>query len=260
MALLAGASFSFAAQAVTFDAWADKVADAKVRADPEQATQKQYFSGKEQDALDRALTPNTQQYRKAEVAKAKAALVQLAAIDQKPLTPQQRASAAAIAWNLQGAVDAAQFEDHQFVFNQFTGLHVQIVNFLSQQHPIRNKRDVENYLARLKSVAGKIDTGIARAQEAAGRGFLMPSFITQSSIGQLDRFLDGGADKNVFVASLAQRMGDLKDVTPEQQAKFTAQATATVKQSILPAFERTRKLLKEQLPLTTADAGLWRLP
>lgn len=260
IALLAGASFSLAAQAVSFEAWADKVADAKVRSDPEQATQKQYFSGKEQDALDRALTPNTPAYRKDQVAKAKASLKQLATIDQKALTPQQRASAAAIAWNLQGAVDAVEFEDHQFVFNQFTGLHVQIVNFLSQQHPIRNQRDVENYLARLKSVAGKIDTGIARAQGAAGRGFLMPTFITQSSIGQLDRFLDGGADKNVLVASLAQRMAALKDVSPERQAKFTAEATATVKQTILPAFERTRTLLKDQLPRTTADAGLWRLP
>jgi uncharacterized protein (DUF885 family) len=260
IALLAGASFSLAAQAVSFDAWADKVADAKVRSDPEQATQKQYFSGKEQDALDRALTPNTPAYRNDQVAKARASLKQLAAIDQKALTPQQRASAAAIAWNLQGAVDAVEFEDHQFVFNQFTGLHVQIVNFLSQQHPIRNQRDVENYLARLKSVAGKIDTGIARARGAAGRGFLMPTFITQSSIGQLDRFLDGGAEKNVLVASLVQRMAALKDVSPERQARFTAEATATVKQAILPAFERTRALLQEQLPRTTADAGLWRLP
>lgn len=101
IALLAGASFSLAAQAVSFDAWADKVADAKVRSDPEQATQKQYFSGKEQDALDRALTPNTPAYRNDQVAKARASLKQLAAIDQKALTPQQRASAAAIAWNLQ---------------------------------------------------------------------------------------------------------------------------------------------------------------
>jgi hypothetical protein len=46
IALLAGAFLSLAAQATSFDDWADKVANAKVRSDPEQATQKQYFSGK----------------------------------------------------------------------------------------------------------------------------------------------------------------------------------------------------------------------
>jgi uncharacterized protein (DUF885 family) len=160
---------------------------------------------------------------------------------------------------LQGTVDAYQYRDYNFVFNQFTGLHVQIVNFLSQQHPIRNRRDIENYLVRLKAVAGKMDTGIVQAR-GAGKGILMPTFITQASIGQLDRFLDGTPESNVFVASLVQRMANVKEVSAEDQAKFTADATAIVKQSIIPVFQRTRTLLQEQLPHTNNDAGLWRLP
>lgn len=260
ISLLAGASMTLAAHAVSFDDWADKVANAKVRNDPEQATQKQYFEGKEQDALDRKLTPNTVVFRAAEVAAAKKSLAQLAKIDQSALTPQQRASAATIAWSLQGTVDAYPYRDYNFVFNQFTGLHVQIVNFLSQQHPIRNRRDIENYLVRLKAVAGKMDTGIVQARGAAANGILMPTFITQASIGQLDRFLDGAPDGNVLVASLVQRMGAVKDLPAADQAKFAADATAIVKQSIIPVFQRTRALLQEQLPRTNNDAGLWRLP
>ncbi|OEZ56152.1 DUF885 family protein [Duganella sp. HH105] len=258
--LLAGASFTLAAHGVSFDSWADKVANAKVRNDPEQATQKQCFSGKEQDQLDRKLTPNTIVHRAGEVAAAKTALAQLAKIDQQALTPQQRASAASIGWSLQGTVDAWPYMDYNFVFNQFGGLHVQLVNFLTQAHPIRNRRDVENYLVRLKAVAGKMDTGIMQARGAAGRGILMPTFLTQSSIGQLDRFLDGTPESNVFVATLKQRMASLQDVSPEQQAKFAAAAEAIVGQSIIPVFQRARAMLQEQLPRTTNDAGLWRLP
>ncbi|MBV6320367.1 DUF885 domain-containing protein [Duganella violaceipulchra] len=260
IALLAGASFTLAAHGASFDDWADKVANAKLRNDPEQATQKQYFSGKEQDRLDRKLTPNSIVYRAGEVAAAKTALAQLARIDQQTLTPQQRASAASIAWNLRGTVDAWPYVDYNFVFNQFGGLHVQLVNFLTQAHPIRNQRDVENYLVRLKAVAGKMDTGIVQARGAAGHGILMPTFLTQSSIGQLDRFLDGAPENNVFVATLKQRMSGLKDVSPEQQAKFAAAAEAIVKQSIIPVFQRARAMLQDQLPRTTNDAGLWRLP
>jgi uncharacterized protein (DUF885 family) len=260
IALFASASLSIAAQAASFDDWADKVANAKVRSDPEQATQKQYFDAREQDALDRKLTPNTIVYRAGEVASAKKSLAQLARIDQKSLTPQQRASAATIAWNLQATVDSYPYIDYNFVFNQFTGVHVQIVNFLTQAHPIRNRRDIENYLVRLKAVSAKIETGIVQARGAAGRGILMPTFITQASIGQLDRFLDGAPENNVFVATLVQRMSGLKDVPAEDQARFAAEATAIVRQSVIPAFDNTRTLLKEQLPRTTADAGLWRLP
>lgn len=259
-ALLAGASLSFAAHGVSFDDWADKVAAARVRNDPEQATLKQYFDAREQDALDRKLTPNTVVYRAAQVAEAKKSLAELGKIDQSTLTPQQRASAATIAWSLQGTVDAYPYRDYHFVFNQFTGLHVQIVNFLSQQHPIRNRRDIENYLVRLSAVAGKIDTGIVQARGAAANGILMPTFITQASIGQLDRFLDGAPQNNVLVASLVQRMGNLKDLPAAQREQFAAEATAIVRQAIIPVFQRTRALLQEQLPKTTSDAGLWRLP
>jgi uncharacterized protein (DUF885 family) len=254
IALFASASLSIAAQAASFDDWADKVANAKVRSDPEQATQKQYFDAREQDALDRKLTPNTIVYRAGEVASAKKSLAQLARIDQKSLTPQQRASAATIAWNLQATVDSYPYIDYNFVFNQFTGVHVQIVNFLTQAHPIRNRRDIENYLVRLKAVSAKIETGIVQARGAAGRGILMPTFITQASIGQLDRFLDGAPENNVFVATLVQRMSGLKDVPAEDQARFAAEATAIVRQSVIPAFDNTRTLLKEQLPRTTAYA------
>ncbi|MBV7537436.1 DUF885 domain-containing protein [Duganella sp. sic0402] len=259
-ALLAGASLSLAAHGVDFDGWADKVAAAKVRNDPEQATLKQYFGAAEQDGLDRKLTPNTVVFRAAEVAEAKKSLAQLSRIDQSRLTPQQRASAATIAWSLQGTVDGYPYRDYNFVFNQFTGLHVQIVNFLSQQHPIRNRRDIENYLVRLNAVAGKIDTGIVQARGAAANGILMPTFITQASIGQLDRFLDGAPEKNVFVASLVQRMANVKDLPADQQARFAAEATTIVTRAIIPVFQRTRALLQEQLPKTNNDAGLWRLP
>ena len=47
------------AASVPFDQWADNFAADWVRADPSSATVTQYFSGAEQDALDRQLTPIT---------------------------------------------------------------------------------------------------------------------------------------------------------------------------------------------------------
>ena len=77
-ALLAGVSLSVAAVAAPFDNWADKVANDKMRNNPQQATQKQYFSGAEQDQLDRKLTDNTRNFRAKEVAIAKSELAELA--------------------------------------------------------------------------------------------------------------------------------------------------------------------------------------
>lgn len=264
LATLALSAFSLGTAALAanagFDRWAESFSEDWVRANPTISTYQQYLPAAEQDALDRQLTPNTKEYRAGRVAAAKAALAELAKFDRTTLSPDQRASAATIEWSLRGVVESEPFADFNFVFNQFGGLHVNTVNFLTQAHPIRNKRDIENYLARLALVASRIDEGIAQAKDAAARGFLMPDFITRSTLGQFERFLSGPPRDNRFVASLDERAANLKDVTAEERAQFVATAEKITTEQIIPAFRRAQAMLQEQLPHTTSDAGLCRLP
>lgn len=243
-----------------FDAWAEKLAAESVRMDPEGATRAQYFSGEEQDKLDRMLTPITKAHREEETAFARRALTELAKFDREKLDAQQKVSARLIEWHMQQKLKGDAFEDHRLIFNQFRGLHVSLLQFLTQVHPIRNRRDAENYLARLAQVAGKLDEGIAQTKDAAGRGFLMPDFITKSAIGTLDRLLEGPAPTNILVKSFDERLTKLKEVSAEDRKSMTGAAEKLTRDEIIPALERVRGLLKEQLPKTTADAGLWRLP
>ncbi len=80
------------------------------------------------------------------------------------LTPVQRVSAASLDWQLHDAIRMASVSDQRFVFDQFRGLRVALVNFLSQVHPLRSARDVDNYLVRLRRVA----------PTTRGRGGLVP--------------------------------------------------------------------------------------
>ena len=77
----------------TFDTWADVLTTETMRASPTGATMSQFFTGAEQDALDRQLTPITKAYRAEQVAKAQAALAQLAKFDRARLSAEQGISA-----------------------------------------------------------------------------------------------------------------------------------------------------------------------
>jgi uncharacterized protein (DUF885 family) len=243
-----------------FDAWVETVTTEAMRADPSGAPVAQFFTGAEQDAADRRLTPNTKAYRAERVAVARQVLSDLAKLDRAKLDAQQMVSARIIEWHMQQVVQRAPFEDHNFVFHQFRGLHVNLVNFLSQTHPVRNRRDIENYLARLELVAGQMDEGVAQARDAGVRGFLMPDFITKSAIAQFDRFLGDTPAKNVLVTSLAERAAKAGDLPAADRTAFVAMAEKIVAGSVIPAYQRARALLQEQLPRTTGDAGVWRLP
>ena len=245
---------------LTFDAWSDAFAKEWVQRDPELATTTQYFEGAEQDALDRQLTPVTQSFRAERVAMAKHGLTELDRFDAAELNESQSISAAMLRWQLEDIVRAEAFEDYHLIFQQFSGLQVQLVNFLSQTHPIRNRRDIQNYLVRLQLVAAQIDEGIAQAKERAARGFLPPDFIIQSTVAQFDRFLAGSPAQNVLVSSLRERAGKLSSVSSEQLQQFAAKAEQIVQDSIQPAFVRARTLLQDQAAMAKSDAGWCRFP
>jgi uncharacterized protein (DUF885 family) len=73
-------------------------------------------------------------------------------------------------WSLANTVASEPFEDYSFVFSQFGGVQVGLVNFMTQTHPMRRASDVDSYMARLDQVAARIDEALARAKEAAAKG------------------------------------------------------------------------------------------
>ena len=252
----------------SFDTWINQFADDWMRFDPAAVTASQYFTGAEQDRFDRLLTGKDFQYGTpfdpVERAKrddaARAGLVQLQRYAPSDLTPVQRVSRAMLINKLNDTLQLSDLTDHRFVFDQFRGLQVGLVNFLTQTHPIRNPRDVENYLARLEQLAPLLDRGVAEAKSRADHGILPPKFILRSTIDGIDRLLVAEPAKNVLVASLDERATKVEAISADSRAASVAAAEKLVRNDVIPAFQRIRALLTDQLDRASDDAGLWRLP
>ena len=243
-----------------FDTWSDRFAADWVRANPQLATSTQYFDGAEQDALDRQLTPLTQAHRKKMIALAKAGVARLDAFLAGPLSEEQRTSASVMRWSLANTVAGEPYEDYQFVFNQFGGTQVGLVNFMTTTHPLRRASDVASYLARLDQVATRMDEALARARAATARGLVPPRFILERAQYQVDLFLKPAADQNVLVTTFAQRTEKLADLKPDARAQAIADATRIVDAKIRPAYLRVQAYMAELHPKTNGTAGISRLP
>jgi uncharacterized protein (DUF885 family) len=252
----------------SFDQFAEGLAAEWMRANPMAATSVQYFSGEEQDGLDRELAAVDSQYgmplRAADlaayIARAQKGLDHLKRYPRKALSPAQRISAASLAWQLDDALRMARVADQRFVFDQFRGLQVSLVNSMTQIHPMRTPRDVQNYLVRLAQVGPVLDQGLEVARERAAKGTLPPKFILQATLDGIDRFLAPAPKDNVLVTSLDTRAQPIAGFSPEDRAAAVEEAERTVATAVLPAFGRVRALLSEELAAATDDAGLWHLP
>ncbi len=244
-----------------FEVWSENFAADWVRRSAEWATSSQYFSGDEQAAFERQLTPQTKQRREQTRELANAGLAQLAVYEAgRKLTAVQKLEASTLRWSLQSTVAAEPFEDHGFVFNQLGGPQVRIVNFMTQTHPLRNAADIDAYLARLAQVADRLDEGITRARAAAAKNLLPPRFILERSRTQVQTFMRAAPSENDLVTALARRTETLDAVPTDVRQQAVASATQQVRDTILPAYARVLAFLDSIAPRTTADAGLWRLP
>ncbi|MGZ8287591.1 MAG: DUF885 domain-containing protein [Telluria sp.] len=243
-----------------FGTWSDSFAADWVRLSPERATASQYFSGAEQQALDRKLAPQTTEYRKRYIEMARAGVARLDMFLAGPLDATQRISAQTMRWSLANTLANEPFEDHAFVFSQFSGAHISLVTFMTETHPIRNAADVDNYLARLAQIGARMDEATARSRAAAARKLIPPRFILERAQGQVDAFLKPAPAANVLVTSLAERTARLAGLAPEARAAAIASATAIVAGQIRPAYERTRTYLAGLHPQTVDAAGIDRMP
>jgi uncharacterized protein (DUF885 family) len=244
----------------TFNTWADKFAEDWVRLNPQLATSTQYFSGAEQEKLDHQLTPLTDMQRQKMRDLARKGVAQLDKYLAGSLDEDQRVSAATMRWSLAKVVEGERFEDYNFVFSQFSGVHVGLVNFLTQTHPLRRASDVDSYLARLDQVSSRIDEALARGRRAAAKSLIPPRFILERAQDQVNNFLKADAAQNVFVTSLEKRSASLQDLSPQARADALARATRIVQEKIIPAYGRVKGFMAEIHPRTGDVAGISRLP
>ena len=251
-----------------FDAWADAFSADWARMSPQYTSGNRYLPEPQQDALDRQLSmfgqwgdPYGRTALEQRAALARRGLAELARYPRAELSPSQRTSAALIDWSCAIAIGDAEFADSVWVFDQFNGLHLELVNFLTQTHPLRNRRDAENYLARLGQVGARLDDGVREAEASARSGFVPPRFTLERVIEQLDGFLAVAPAENVLVATFKKRLGELAGkVSAAEADTFAADARREVEATVLPAYRRVREMQDRHRKSAGTDAGIWRLP
>src|SRR5262245_20633713 len=114
-----------------------------LRGNPNQATSARYFTGAEQDRLERELTTVSDAYNLERIALAKKGLAELRAFDRTRMTDLQRASSDVLEWQLDTLIQSERFRDIYFPFEQNGGVNVNLPSALTVGHPIATERDAQ---------------------------------------------------------------------------------------------------------------------
>jgi uncharacterized protein (DUF885 family) len=257
LSICAAAMTTTAGQERSVDAFFAEFTDRWVRNDPDLATATRYFTGDEQQRLERQLTPRDDAWMRNRIQLASEGLERLRRFDRSSMSGSAGVSADVMAWLLDVIVRSERFTDYTFPFEQFRGLNVELVNALTVTHPLRTPPDGENYVARLRQVDERMREGLLRAERIAAKGLIPPRFIIDATLRQMGQFIAGSPDENPFVTAFKDRM-TVASFPENRREALRAEAASVVAQEIVPAWRAVMTFLESIRPRATDEAGLWR--
>lgn len=142
-----------------------------------------------------------------------------------------------------------------YVITHSEGAYRDVPGFLDSQHGVQSADDAAAWLARLSGFAAALDQNTMRMNEEAAMGVVLPAFLIDLALPQMNRLRATPASETVLVAGLTR-----KALAANLAGDWGRSATAIVEQSVFPALDRQIAAVTALRATASMDAGVWKLP
>ena len=206
------------------------------------------------------LADYTREEEERSIAKLRDARAGLDAYGPEGLTGQELLTWKIAAWFFDDLLRQAELRYSGYRVNQISGVTVNMPQFLTDTHVIKNEKSVRRYLSRLREFGRVLRETHARVIDDRANGVIPPDFVIEKALVGMNKFIAGGAENSPLVTTLGPKLDELEDVDENAAAAFINEATQLVSSEVIPGYEAIIGLFESMLPEATHDAGIWRLP
>ena len=184
----------------------------------------------------------------------------LESYDDSQLSQQQSITKKIALFDLSNNIkQQEQFPFHSFPLNQIGGIHLNMIQFMTDIHPIRSSSEAAAYIDRLNMLDEVFESQmeILNAQKEAG--IFPPRFVFDHVIRQLNEFLEGSKGSNPIRDVFQRKISEI-DLSEEAQAELMSDLDSAMQTSVKPGFNLLLGFMMETLPMANPNDGAWSLP
>ena len=164
------------------------------------------------------------------------------------------------AWFFDDQLRQAELRYSGYRVNQISGVTVNMPQFLTDTHVIKNKKSVRRYLSRLAEFGRVLRETHERVTDDRANGVIPPDFVIEKALVGMNKFIEGGAAENPLVTTLGPKLEALDGLDETTADQLVDEAAKLVATEVIPGYEAMISLFESMLPEATHDAGIWRLP
>ena len=206
------------------------------------------------------LADYTQEEEERSIEKLRRARAGLDAYGPEGLSGQELLTWKIAAWFFDDLLRQAELRYSGYRVNQISGVTVNMPQFLTDTHVIKNEKSVRRYLSRLAEFGRVLRETHTRVVDDRANGVIPPDFVIEKALVGMNKFIDGGADQNPLVTTLEPKLAELEGVDAATAETFMAEAARLVSTEVIPGYVAMIDLFESMLPEATHDAGIWRIP
>ena len=158
--------------------------------------------------------------------------------------------------------DIKEFEEfryHSYPFNQISGNHLGLVEFMTDTHPIRNVREAEDYIERVKLFDESLSANLIWLEEQKKLGIFAPKFVFDHVIRQLYELINYKDDENPLMQIFVKKISSL-GINDDQVNNLVSELSAVIKSDVKPGFKLILDYMEENYASSNVNHGVWSLP
>jgi uncharacterized protein (DUF885 family) len=180
--------------------------------------------------------------------------------DSETLTEVQKVTQKIAIFDTENSIDRFEnFRFHSYPFNQISGNHLNLVEFMTDTHPVRNYREASDYIKRVRLIDESMKSDLLWLEEQKKLGIFAPQFVFDHVIRQLNELLSYTDDENPLMQVFIRKVTEL-EISPEKKEALFDELSAVIKSDVKPGYELILQFMESNYTNANPHHGAWSQP
>tara|TARA_Y100001970_G_scaffold79024_1_gene100713 strand:- start:1027 stop:2844 length:1818 start_codon:yes stop_codon:yes gene_type:complete len=176
------------------------------------------------------------------------------------LTDVQKITQKIAIFDTENSIDGFEnFRFHSYPFNQISGNHLNIVEFMTDTHPIRNYREATDYIKRVRLFDDSMKSDLVWLEEQKKLGIFAPKFVFDHVITQLKELIDYTDDNNPLMQVFIRKVNKLEISNKKKEALYS-ELSKVIESDVKPGYELILQFMESNYNQANKFHGVWSLP
>ena len=184
----------------------------------------------------------------------------LEGFDESKLSKSQKITRKIAIFDTQNDIEAYErFKYHSYPFNQISGNHLNLVEFMTDTHPMKSLNDARSYIDRVEMFDEVLLENLSWLKAQKEQEIFLPKFVMDHVIGQLEELIGYEDSNNPLMQIFIKKIDDI-GIVADERTELINELSGAIKDNVKPGYQSILSFMIENYKYANQYHGVWSLP